>query len=143
MMGWVWGLFRLAGIIVGTATLLRLALTEGLVTYEPIFQAWMDRLRDIIELGFLTDVIELALVAAFEWARGFGIPMPELQPEWRPTFILTALMFGAILRHTADAKMIFVWIPVVLIALAVAGLTGNVILGFLIAFLHSRFLDLF
>lgn len=141
-MGSVWGLVRIAGIIVGTATLLRLALMEGLVTYEPIFQAWMDRLRDIIELGFLTDVIERGLLAAFERVRGFGIPVPELQPEWRPTFILTALLIGAIVRHTPTALSIFLSSFGVLTALTVAGLTGNVLFSFLIICVWAYIPDL-
>lgn len=55
MNGWL--LVRVAGIVVGIATLLRVATSENLVTYEPLFQQWLDFVNDRIDWGFLTPFI--------------------------------------------------------------------------------------
>jgi hypothetical protein len=95
----MWVLVRIAGIIVGIATLLRLATTQGLVTYDPLFQEWMDRLQDIVELGFLSDLIEPLLHRFIDWMRSFGWQLPDLNENWRPVFVLCSLYFGAIGRN--------------------------------------------
>lgn len=95
----MWVLVRIAGIIVGIATLLRLATTQGLVTYDPLFQEWMDRLQDLVELGFLTDLIEPLLHRFIDWMRSFGLHLPDLNDNWRPVFILSSLYLGAEARQ--------------------------------------------
>jgi len=72
---------RILGIVVGIATLLRLATTQGLVTYDPLFQQWMDKLRDSVELGIPLDKLKLLLDKGFDWVRSFGISVPELQDQ--------------------------------------------------------------
>ncbi|MFN8947712.1 MAG: hypothetical protein ACK5YG_08385, partial [Alphaproteobacteria bacterium] len=99
----MWVLVRIAGIIVGIATLLRLATTQGLVTYDPLFQEWMDRLQDIVELGFLTDLIEPLLHRFIDWVRSFGWQLPDLNDNWRPVFILSSLYLGAEARQRAGS----------------------------------------
>jgi hypothetical protein len=127
MNGWL--LVRIAGIIVGIATLLRLATNEGLVTYDPLFLAWMDWLSDILELGLLTDVVHLLLKLAIDWAREFGWQLPHLQEVWRSVFVLSMLLLGAKMRHGQ------VWgrtlsAPVLgLFSAAYAGLTGDLASG--------------
>lgn len=133
-----WGLLRIVGIIIGVATMLRLATNEGLVSYDPIFQAWMDRLRDIVELGFLTDIIELGLLSAIDWVRSFGINVPELQDEWRPVFVLAALPFGVLARHATVPTV--GWLLIAAVTLAgtlVAGLTGSAGWGLVAAIVTS------
>jgi|GEM_PF-6170870 len=96
----MWTILRIFGIIVGTASLLRLASLAGVVEYKDVFVAFIDRLSDIIELGYLLDVIEKFIVhPVFEWIRSFGWHLPELQPHWRSVFTLTWLMLAAIGRH--------------------------------------------
>lgn len=99
----MWVLVRIAGIIVGIATLLRLATTQGLVTYDPLFQEWMDRLQDLVELGFLTDLIEPLLHRFIDWLRSFGWQLPDLNDNWRPVFILSSLYLGAEARQRAGS----------------------------------------
>jgi hypothetical protein len=122
-MGWV--LVRAFGIIVGIATLLRLATTEKLVTYEPLFQQWLDKLRDIVELGFITDYLGPFLHWAFDYVRSFGISVPDLQDEWRPAFVLSTLVLGAAARN-ARTDWFYVFAPCLALACAVwAGLEGS------------------
>jgi hypothetical protein len=125
MNGWL--LVRIAGIVVGIATLLRVATNEGIVTYDPLFQAWMDRLRDIVELGFLTDLIKPGLDRGIELVRSLGISVPALQDEWRPAYVLSMLVFGAAWRHNGGGLFWFAAAIVASLAIAAwAGLTGSV-----------------
>lgn len=137
---------RVAGIIVGIATLLRLATAQGLVTYDPLFQAWMDRLRDIIELSFVTDLIEPLLIRTVDWLRGFGVQLPELNESWKPVFIFGALYCGAFARNypgwhksfLVPAAIVFAFIGAV-----VAGLSNElgIVAGVLVAYSLLMFLD--
>jgi hypothetical protein len=122
MNGWL--LVRIAGIVVGIATLLRVATNEGIVTYDPLFLAWMDRLSDIVELGLLTDVIKIGLDHGIVWVRSLGYSVPDLQDEWRPAFVFSMLMFGAVGRHSRS-KLLFAAAPVGALVIAVwSGLIG-------------------
>lgn len=104
MNGWL--LVRIAGIVVGIATLLRVATNEGIVAYDPLFLAWMDRLRDIVELGFLTDLIGPFLHWGIDFVRSWGISVPDLQDEWRPAFVFSMLMFAATTRHIRSGLLV-------------------------------------
>jgi len=118
-------LVRIAGIIVGIATLLRVATNEGIVTYDPLFLAWMDCLSDIVELGFLTKLIGPFLHWGIDVVRGLGISVPDLQDEWRPAFVFSMLLFGAVARHSRGGWLLAV-APVGALAVAVwAGLSGS------------------
>lgn len=122
MNGWL--LVRIAGIVVGIATLLRVATNEGIVTYDPLFLAWMDWLSDIVELGFLMDVIQLGLNRVIDWVRSSGWNVPTLYESWRPVFILSTLYFGAYERNNPGWRS-WLLIP----AGAAVALTGGVIAG--------------
>lgn len=122
-MGWV--LVRAFGIIVGIATLLRLAKTEKLVTYDPLFLAWMDWLSDIVELGVLTKLIGPFLHSAFDYVRSLGIPVPDLQDEWRPVFVLSLLVLGAAARNLQTGWFVVAAPCLALACAIVAGLTGT------------------
>jgi len=69
-MGWV--LVRAFGIIVGIATLLRLATTEKLVTYEPLFQQWLEVLTEFVDHAFLIKFIGPGLLLAIDYVRSFA-----------------------------------------------------------------------
>jgi hypothetical protein len=123
MNGWL--LVRITGIVVGIATLLRVATNEGIVTYDPLFLAWMDRLRDLVELGFLTDFIGPFLHWGIEQVRGFGISVPDLQDEWRPAFVLSTLMFAAMARHSRSGLLVVAAPVGALVIAAWSGLVGD------------------
>lgn len=142
----MWVLIRIAGIVVGIATLLRLATTEGLVTYDPLFQAWMDRLRDIIELSFLTDLIEPMLLRTVEWFRSLGLALPELNDAWRPVFILCTLYCGAFARNFPNwhrAILVPAAIVFSFVGALVAGLSEDlgIVAGVLVAYSLLMFLN--
>lgn len=100
----LWTLLRIAGIIVGVAALLRLALISFGIEYKEFFQAFLDNIANIVELGFLLDPLEKLVQAALDWLRGISLPIPELQPHWRPIFTLAWLFLGAYARnYPADA----------------------------------------
>jgi hypothetical protein len=123
MNGWL--LVRIAGIVVGIATLLRVATNEGIVTYDPLFLAWMDGLSDIVELGFVTKLIGPFLHWGIDQVRSLGINVPDLQDEWRPTFLLCMLLFGALARHSRVWGL-YLAVPVGALVFAIcAGLTGS------------------
>jgi hypothetical protein len=122
-MGWV--LVRAFGIIVGIATLLRVATNEKWVTYDPLFQLWLDKLRDIVELGFLTDLLGPFLHWAIDYVRSFGIPVPDLQDEWRPAFVLSALVLTAAARNVRAGWFVVAAPCLALACAVVAGLTGS------------------
>lgn len=123
MNGWL--LIRIAGIAVGVATLLRVATNEKLVTYHPLFLAWMDWLSDIVELGFLTKLIGPLLYWGIEQVRSLGISVPDLQDEWRPAFVLSTLLFAAIARHSGSGLLVAA-APVGALVIAVwSGLEGT------------------
>jgi hypothetical protein len=123
MNGWL--LVRVAGIVVGIATLLRLATNEGLVTYDPLFLAWMDWLSDIVELGFLTKLIGPFLQWGIEYVRSFGISVPDLQDEWNPAFVLSMLMLGAASRH-GGRQWLLLSAPAIAIGISVwSGISGS------------------
>jgi hypothetical protein len=123
MNGWL--LVRGAGIVVGIATLLRVATNEGMVTYDPLFQAWMDWLSDLVELGFLTKFIGPLLNWGIDQVRSVGISVPDLQDEWRPALVFSMLMFAANFRNVGIWWLL---IATSFGALAIAtwsGLTGS------------------
>jgi hypothetical protein len=123
MNGWL--LVRGAGIVVGIATLLRVATNEGMVTYDPLFQAWVDWLSDIVELGFLTKFIGPLLHWGIDQVRSAGISVPDLQDDWRPAFVFSMLMFAANFRNVGIWWLL---IATLFGALAIAtwsGLTGS------------------
>jgi hypothetical protein len=98
MNGWL--LVRVGGIVVGIATLLRVATNEGMVTYDPLFQAWMDQLRGLLELELVMDyVMQPILYWLLAEIRSLGIAVPDLQDDWRPALVLSTLMFGSISRN--------------------------------------------
>ncbi len=126
MNGWL--LVRIAGIVVGAATLLRVATNEKLVTYDPLFLAWMDWLSDIVELGFLTKLVGPLLFWGIEQVRSLGISVPDLQDEWRPAFVLTMLIFGAVARQLHSWSYTL-WVPAFALGVAlISGLYGTLVL---------------
>jgi hypothetical protein len=123
MNGWL--LLRIAGIVVGIATLLRVATNEGIVTYDPLFLSWMDWLSDVVELGIPLDKLQILLQLGIEWVRSFGISVPDLQDEWRPAFVFSTLMFGAMARNSRSRGWLFA-APVGALVIAVwCGQTGS------------------
>ncbi len=105
----MWLIVRLFGIVAGVASLVRLATQWGLVQYNQIFQEWMDRLRDLVELGIPLDLLEVWLVVPLmEVLRTSGIHLPELQPQWRPVFVLSWLLLFFRGRHSLEVSP---WIP--------------------------------
>jgi hypothetical protein len=91
---------RIAGWIVGIYALLKLAKATGAVTYTQVFQAWMDSLRDIVDLGFLLTPLKMAVILpALDFIRSFDIPIPPLQDHWQQVFVLTWLFMAAIVRN--------------------------------------------
>jgi hypothetical protein len=123
MNGWL--LVRFAGIVVGIATLLRVATNEGIVNYDPLFRSWMDWLSDIVELGFLTKIIGPLLHWGVEQVRNLGFIVPDLQDEWRPAFVLGMLIFGTFTRHI-PGNWLFAATPIFALVIAVvSGLQGT------------------
>jgi hypothetical protein len=136
MNGWL--LVRIAGIVVGIATLLRLATHEGLVTYSVLFQAWMDQLSGLVELGVPLDTLEVLLRNALEWVSLRGWKLPELSDAWRPVFVLCTLYFGAHTRNNNGAEkwlMICLAVTFALIGAILAGLAENAAIGIVAGFL--------
>jgi hypothetical protein len=123
-MGWI--LVRAFGIVVGIATLLRLATTEKLVTYEPLFQQWLEVLTEFVDYAFLTKFIGPGLLLAIDYFRSLGIPVPDLQDEWRPAFVLSLLVLGAAARNVRTGWFVVAAPCLALACAVVAGLTGTV-----------------
>jgi hypothetical protein len=94
------------------------------ITYDPLIQEWMDRLSDLVELGYLTDFIEPMLNIAIGWLRSFGWLVPDLNENWRPVFILGTLYLGAFARNFPD------WRKSLLIpAGTIFAITGGLVAG--------------
>lgn len=128
----VWLFVRISGIAVGIATPLRLATMQGLITYDALFQSWMDSLSDIVELDFLTKLIGLFLHWGIDFVRSFGISVPDLQEVWRPIFVLNMLLLGAMARNSSVTSLVL-FAPMIAIAGAIyTGLTGSAGLGLVI-----------
>lgn len=95
-----WLLVRIAGWLVGIYALLKLARATGTVTYTQVFQAWMDSLRGIVDLGFLLTPLKIAaILPALDLIRSFDIPIPPLQEHWQQLFVLTWLVSAAFARN--------------------------------------------
>jgi len=107
----LWTTLRIAGGIVGVATLLRLATIGFGVEYKAFFQQFLDQLRNIVELGFLIDPYEKLVVRpVLDWLRGAGWSLPELAPYWRSVFTLMWLLMLTTARHfPANAVARFPW----------------------------------
>lgn len=120
-MGAIWTFLRLCGIVVGVATLLRLA-TLGLgVEYKEVFQAFLDQVRNVVELGFLIDPLEKFAQGALEWLRGFGWRIPDLAPHWRPVLTLEWLLMASYARNlTGIISIPLFWAAVSAVIAAVA-----------------------
>jgi len=97
MSGWL--LVRIAAIVVGTFSLLRLATSAEVVSFTAAFQSWMDRLRDFVELGFLLDAIDALIVQPMlEVLRQYGLQIPQLQDHWKQVFVLAWLSVSSVSR---------------------------------------------
>lgn len=95
-------IIRISGIVIGIAAMLRLATNSGIVEYHALFQAWMDRLRDVVELGFIIDLIEFWIILpVISSLRSIGVDVPELQPHWQSVWVLLWLVFAATSRYAA------------------------------------------
>jgi hypothetical protein len=104
---------RIAGWIVGIYALLKLASATGTVTYTKVFQAWMNSLRDIVDLGFLLTPLKMAVILpALDFIRSFDIPIPPLQDHWQQVFVLTWLLSAAWTRNLSESNST----PVALVA---------------------------
>jgi hypothetical protein len=91
---------RIAGWIIGIYAMLKLAAATGTVTYTTVFQAWLDQLRDILDLGFiLKPLAQAVILPALDFIRSFDIPIPPLQDHWQQVFVLTWLLTGASARN--------------------------------------------
>jgi hypothetical protein len=123
MNGWL--LVRIAGIVVGIATLLRVATNEGLVNYDPLFQQWLEIVNERIDWGFLTPFIGPFLKECIEFVRSFGISVPDLQDEWRPAWVLSILIFGAAARHSGGWWFYLAAITGALVVAFWSGLIGE------------------
>jgi len=106
-----WTLLRIAGIIVGVATLLRLATIGFGVQFNDVFQAFLDRMRALFELDAVVDVIQAYIVdPALEWLRSFNLAIPELAPHWRQIFALNWLMMVTTTRYwKKNPAVLSVW----------------------------------
>jgi hypothetical protein len=110
MLSWT---LRIAGWIVGIYALLKLAKATGAVAFTQVFQAWMDSLRDIVDLGFLLTPLKVAVILpALDLIRSFDIPIPPLQDHWQQVFVLTWLLSAATARNLSFGASI----PVALLA---------------------------
>lgn len=91
---------RIAGWIIGIYALLKLATVTGTVTYTKVFQAWLDQLRDFLDLGFiLKPLTQAVILPALDFIRSFGITIPALQDHWQQVFVLTWLLSAAWARN--------------------------------------------
>lgn len=124
-----WVVLRIAGIVIGIAALLRLATDTGVVEYNVLFQAWMDGLRGILELGYLIDLLEFSIVQPFlAWLRNLGLDVPPLQSHWQSIWVLVWLVLGATSRHILSGGGTAIKFGVVLFA-AVCALISAVLAG--------------
>jgi hypothetical protein len=95
---------RIAGWIIGIYALLKLAAATGAVTYTKVFQAWLDQLRDFLDLGFiLKPLTQAVILPALDFIRSFGIPIPALQDHWQQVFVLTWLLSAAWARNLSGS----------------------------------------
>jgi hypothetical protein len=94
---------RIAGWIVGIYAMLKLAASTGAITYTQVFQAWMDQLRDILELGFiLKPLTQAVILPALDFIRSLDIHIPDLQDHWQQVFVLTWLLATAQVRNNSN-----------------------------------------
>jgi hypothetical protein len=95
---------RIAGWVIGIYAMLKLAAATGTVTYTTVFQAWMDQLRDFLDLGFiLKPLTQAVILPALDFIRSFGIPIPALQDHWQQVFVLTWLLSAAWARNLSGS----------------------------------------
>ena len=91
---------RIAGWCVGIYALLKLATVTGAVTYTTVFQAWLDQLRDFLDLGIiLKPLTQAVILPALDLIRSFGCTIPPLQDHWQQVFVLTWLLSAAWARN--------------------------------------------
>jgi hypothetical protein len=117
---------RIAGWIVGIYALLKLATAAGDVTYTMVFQAWMDSLRNVVDLGFLLTPLKVAIILpVMEMIRSFGWQIPTLQDHWQQVFVLTWLLSAALARNDS----LGISTPVAIVAAFIATLAFCVAAG--------------
>ncbi len=124
--------FRIAGWIVGIYAMLKLAAATGAVTYTRVFQAWMDQLRDILDLGFiLTPLKQAVILPALDFIRSFDIPIPALQDHWQQVFVLTWLFTTAQVRNNSNnvVRTLVLLVLVFLITLPFCVAAGTMSVG--------------
>lgn len=98
---------RISGWIIGIYAMLKLAAATGTVTYTTVFQAWLDQLRDFLDLGFiLKPLTQAVILPALDLIRSFDIPIPPLQDHWQQVFVLTWLLSAAWARNMSELASI-------------------------------------
>jgi hypothetical protein len=88
---------RIAGVALGILALLKLATSTGTVIYTNVFQSWLDLLRDVVGIGFLSTLVKPAVILpALDFIRSFDIPIPPLQDHWQQVFVVLWILFAAV-----------------------------------------------
>jgi hypothetical protein len=103
---------RIAGIGFGLYAMLMLATTAGAVSFTAVFQASLDSLRVILDLGFLLVHLDLWFIQpGLESLRGLGLAIPPLKDDWQPLFIVLWLLFASVSRYTVVslAPLLLLW----------------------------------
>jgi len=123
---WFWFAARVVGVTLGILTLLKLATIGFGIEYKQFFQAFLDRLRDFIDLSPLLDPIEeYALRPLFNWLRGIGWSIPELANHWRYVFTLNSLLMLAMARRFSGNMFSAAVVWAFVCALVSAAATGT------------------
>lgn len=93
---------RIAGWTLGIYALLKLAAAAGAVSYTEVFQAWLDELRGLLDLGFLLNPIKQTIILpVLDHLRSLGFEVSPLQDYWQSVFVLTWLIPASAARRVS------------------------------------------
>lgn len=122
---------RVAGIILGTFSLLLLAAHVGEIQYQKWFADWLHYVDGLALAYPLNFIKKLVIDNILDYFRSLGFRLPELNEIWRPVFVLTWLCVGALARNSSSVLLLLGGGVVALFVSVVAGLSGDPRMGYI------------
>ena len=91
---------RVIAYLFAAVALIGLLIRTETVTFQPVFIAFLDQLKGVVDLGIPLDLLQRILIdPVMNAIRDFGWHLPELNAHWQQLFVLAWLQAVAMARN--------------------------------------------
>jgi hypothetical protein len=91
---------RVVAYVVAAVALIGLLIRTETVTFQPVFIAFLDQLKGVVDLGIPLEMLQRILIdPVMNTIRAFGWHLPELKAHWQQLFVLAWLQAVAMARN--------------------------------------------